>query len=80
MSIDLFGPKPRRKARVLMHVIDAGMIDGNPIGAPKYDRAQYVWCRMQCARCKRVEEFHSLMLSEAKRGRACEVCNGTVPD
>lgn len=62
--IDLFGQRPRRQPRPLMHVSDAG--DGNE-GKPI--------CRMRCKRCGAETgwlEFETV--TEAKRGIPCEAC------
>lgn len=68
MTPDLFpGTKPpRAKARVLMHVADAG--DGGE-GKPL--------CRMECRRCGSSTDWLVFdTVTEAKRGLPCESCNG----
>lgn len=75
MTLDLFPetmqPRARAKARVLMHVVDAGQVEhGRPedLGKPL--------CRLSCKRCEAESDwliFNSI--TEAKRGIPCEACN-----
>ena len=70
--IDLFGERPRRAPRVLMHVSDAGNVDCSSdaadLGKPM--------CRLQCVRCKAETDWLIFeTVTEAKRGIPCEACN-----
>lgn len=71
MSIDLFGEKPRRAPRVLMHVTDATDCHTGAeedLGKPM--------CRMRCARCGAETEWLIFdTVTEARRGIPCESCN-----
>ena len=59
---DLFGDKPRRRPRVLMHVYDAG----------------YEAIKFKCSKCGFSDWYHNDMsVSEAKRGIPCPECNIT---
>ncbi|KJS38257.1 MAG: hypothetical protein VR70_10510 [Rhodospirillaceae bacterium BRH_c57] len=63
--IDLFGPRPRRKPRVMMHVYDAGEVPGMGCAI----------C-LRCARCGHDTDWVLMRtLSEDKRGRPCPNCN-----
>jgi hypothetical protein len=70
-QLDLFGDKPRRprrKPRVLMHVIDAGDNDGEPDYA--------VIARFQCSRCSAKTDWLQVEnVTAAKRGIPCVACN-----
>ncbi len=66
MTLDLFTgkPRPRRKPRVLMHVVDAGQEGGRPV------------CQMRCARCGLESDWLLFdTVTEAKRGIPCDNCN-----
>ncbi len=69
--IDLFGERPRRAPRVLMHVSDATDCQSGAaedLGKPM--------CRMQCTRCKAETGWLIFdTVTEAKRGIPCEACN-----
>lgn len=61
---DLFPKPPRRRPRVLMHVIDAGYAD------------KWVWARFRCGKCGTETEWLTVdTVAEAKRGLPCERCN-----
>lgn len=67
-TIDMFsdsGKRPRRKRRVMMHVIDAGQGNGGPV------------INFQCSRCGHgtgwIDDEKSV--SENKRGIPCPNCN-----
>lgn len=66
MRNDLFGVKPRRKKRTLMHVTDAGMFpDGK-------------YCvRFKCKKCGHDTGFvyDTLTTGENKRGIPCPECS-----
>jgi DNA-directed RNA polymerase subunit RPC12/RpoP len=65
--IDLFGEKPRRPRRVLMHVIDAGDCA---------DAGYSVVARFQCTRCEAETDWLKVEnVTTAKRGIPCEACN-----
>jgi ribosomal protein S27E len=57
-------PKPRRKRRHLMHVIDAGSLDGHGHMA-----------RFRCQRCGHESDWTVCLFSVAKRGMSCPGCN-----
>ncbi len=64
MTLDLFGVRPRRTPRKLMHVWDAYSADGKQI------------CEMSCAHCGHKTgwmEFETV--TEAKAGLPCPKCN-----
>ncbi|PXX79123.1 hypothetical protein DFR34_10813 [Rivihabitans pingtungensis] len=68
---DLFGPKPRRPRRQMMHVFDAGDACS---GA---DGDEVVIARCRCLACGGETEwieFHTM--TEARRGIPCPQCNG----
>lgn len=66
MSIDLFGPRPRRAPRVMMHVNDAYGGDGD-------DAAVAVF---RCARCGHETEWTGVRtITEGRRGKPCPKCN-----
>jgi hypothetical protein len=66
MQLDLFGVRPRRAPRVLMHVTDAG--DSSEPGKPM--------CRMRCTRCGAETDWLVFdSVTEAKRGIPCDACN-----
>ena len=57
---DLFGKKPRRAPRVMMHVIDAGV-----------DAIEYA-----CQKCGHRDWYmNDRSLSATKRGKPCPNCN-----
>ncbi|MBN3839312.1 hypothetical protein [Burkholderia sp. Ac-20349] len=67
---DLFGEKPRRPRRVLMHVFDAGG-----------DGADDVLARFECGKCgARTDWMKCDTVTEAKRGIPCEACNKPKDD
>jgi len=58
--IDLFGPRPRRPRRVMMHVADAGI-----------EMARY-----ECAKCGHKTDWEPIeSVTEVKRGKPCPMCN-----
>ena len=61
-SLDLFGQRPRRPRRVMMHIVDAGV-----------DAQQF-----ECAKCGHntgwVEPLSTI--SQARSGVPCPKCNG----
>lgn len=63
---DLFGERPRRPARVLMHVFDAGHLPGGQKGIV-----------FRCSRCGHdtgwIRDTQSV--SDNKRGMPCPQCN-----
>ena len=65
-GVDLFGARPRRARRVLMHVFDAGDAEaGNPI------------VRLLCKRCGFESEWLKCeTVIEARKGKPCPSCNG----
>jgi len=65
-TVDLFGSKPRRSPRVMMHVVDAGG-DGS-------DSAIAVF---RCMRCGHETDWLVVeSITEGKRGVPCPSCNG----
>lgn len=63
--IDLFGPRPRRAPRVMMHAIDSGSFpDGESAG------------QFLCKRCGRESDWIYASPSELRRGVPCDNCNG----
>lgn len=69
MAADLFlqTKPPRKKPRVLMHVIDAG--DGAEFGTPHC-------ARFKCKTCKRETDWSGYgTITEIKRGIPCDNCN-----
>lgn len=72
MATDLFGIKPRRPPRVLMHVVDAGDCNcgrAEDLGKPM--------CVLRCRRCGAETDWQVFdTVTEAKRGIPCETCNG----
>lgn len=75
MATDLFGIKPRRPPRVLMHVCDAGNCDH---GAPE-DLGKPI-CQLRCKRCGAMTDWLIFdTVTEAKRGIPCARCNSTNP-
>lgn len=63
---DMFPKPPRRKPRVLMHVIDAG----------NSCMAEFpMWTRFQCSRCDHKAEFVFDNKTEAMRRQPCPKCN-----
>ena len=74
MSADLFGPKPRRKARRLMHVSDAG-------DSCSGDSDDAVIARFLCNRCGHETDWVVVATAtEAKRGIPCPRCNEEEKD
>ena len=76
MATDLFGEKPRRPRRWLMHVVDAGdsnCCDDGPAGQP-------VAVRYACTRCGLETDWQTAEnISAAKRGVPCPNCNEEEP-
>lgn len=70
MTIDLFGPRPRRAPRKLMHVVDAFEHGGKQI------------VELQCPRCEhRTGWVEFATVTEAKAGAPCPECNASaLPD
>ena len=69
MSADLFGPKPRRKARRLMHVSDAG-------DCCTAEGGDAVIVQFKCVRCGHETDWMEVATAtEAKRGIPCPRCN-----
>ena len=65
MAMDLFGEKPRRQRRVMMHVVDAG---GDAI-------------EFKCMRCGFSDWYvNDMTVSQAQRGVPCPNCNKSVGD
>jgi len=63
-------PKPRKKPRKLMHVIDAG---GGDCGG--MERGEHL-LRFGCGACKHETEWQTVKnISEGKRGIPCPKCN-----
>ena len=64
----LFDPPPRRRPRVIMHVIDAGHADG--IGAGKH------LVHFQCGKCGHDGGWWVVgSVSEGRKGAPCPVCS-----
>lgn len=66
MKIDLFGAKQRRKPRVMMHVVDAGIFpDGKNC------------IKFECVSCGHNTGwmYDTKSVSANKRGRPCPECN-----
>lgn len=71
MAADLFGERPRRTPRVLMHVTDA--TDCHTGAAEDLGKPM---CRMRCSRCGAETEWLIFdTVTQAKRGIPCEACN-----
>lgn len=66
---DLFGRPPRRRPRVMMHVVDAGHSDGrNGFAGPCVE--------LECAQCGHNTGWvPSGPVWKEKRGRPCPNCN-----
>lgn len=67
---DLFGERPRRRPRVMMHVTDAGELPNGKRGV-----------HFKCGHCGFDEGWTELAetVSAAKRGRPCPNCNEDRP-
>lgn len=64
MTPDLFGPRPRRSPRVMMHVIDAG------------DGCESAIARFRCGRCGHETDWQDVRTTtEGRRGVPCPKCN-----
>lgn len=64
MSVDLFGPRPRRKPRVLMPAIDAGLFpDGKEAG------------HFRCRKCGHDTGWIYATRAELRQGLPCGTCN-----
>lgn len=74
-SLFVLPPKPQRKPRKLMHVIEAGT--GCDAGA--LDRGERDRVRLRCPRCDHETGWILLTITEAKRGVACPACNADPP-
>jgi DNA-directed RNA polymerase subunit RPC12/RpoP len=75
---DLFGPifrPPRKAARVMMHVIDAGCAPGGDIHGDDAGIAVY-----KCRKCGHETDWTKFRTTtEATRGLPCPKCNPTPP-
>jgi len=65
--IDLFGEKPRRPRRTMMHVVDAG---------DSCDPQSLVIAKLACSECgEETDWIEFRTVTEAKRGIPCPACN-----
>lgn len=63
---DLFGDRPRRAPRVMMHVSDAG------------NGCESAIARFRCARCGHETDWLEVQtITEGRRGLPCPECNHT---
>lgn len=75
-AIDLFGNRPRRPRRVMMHAVDTGDALGLCGGWRTTAGARFV-----CSRCGRDDGWSfDLTASELRRGLPCPDCNGSGAD
>jgi hypothetical protein len=75
-TADLFAPaRPRRKARVMMHVIDAGCAP-----CADMDGDDPLIVILECGKCGHKTDWLPFRtITEAKRGAPCPNCNPVSP-